>query len=387
MEIIPVANRTSRRRNALLDAADRARSLINDTTPEPDFVDPTTFDPVTRNPQPVQDAIAALGSARTEGNVAASELARQNFNRQVQQLILQNVLGVAGAIGNIGGGQTQTGITQRADQSFATALGLQDQLSRIQQNAAREIPLVQAQTALQQAQLEEDARFANEQAEAQSRRELSNAMLAAEERARREGVDIRTALQQELSNAQRDRQLGISEEQAASARVNAQANLARALRPPASSGSSKNNPKNLSRELFDNVLGGKARAGEARTQIQSLTNPNIANPPSPFEQQAGEVVAREAFEQEQIVSDNLARFSGTLRRVETEDVGVFFSEALQARDPDLLDPIIDELRKRSAANDPVIRKMEAEANQGRQNPMSFEQRLDLIEQRIESGQF
>lgn len=389
MELMPVARRT-RRGNALLDAATRAKERIDQFTPEAEFVDPSMFDPITRNPQPVSDAITSLANARLEGSQAADQLARDTFNQQIQQLMLSQILGVGGAIGNAAtGGNVRTGIDQRVNQALPQALGLQQNLNRQLANTLQQSPIIEGEAAIQVAQQQENARVANAEAQQASRQALSAALIRAEERAVKEGIRIEDAVQQEVGNLQRDRQLGIGETNAAAATSNAVTNRINALKPRAGSGGTGKRPgeRGFARTILDDFRGTRARAQRASGQLESVTNPDVENPPTPFELQAGEVTAKELFEQQQIQDDNLIRFTGAIRQAPTDEVADFLAEGLETGDADMLLPVIDELQLRVSRNDPALKAMEAQLNANAQDgqTVSMTDYLNNLERAARSG--
>jgi hypothetical protein len=222
MELLPTR---TRRQRELLDAARRSAELIDATTPDPDPVDPALFDPVQRNPQVVTDAINALAQSRVEGSRAADRLAQDAFNRQIQQLILSQVLGVGGAIANLNGAGLQTGIDQNIARAQQTALGLQDRLTQQLISGVQDRAQVEGQASLDVARTQEEANIANQLEVQRQRQEFAQALVAAEDRARREGIDVRDALQQEIVNRRQERQLDITAANAAANQARAEASL------------------------------------------------------------------------------------------------------------------------------------------------------------------
>lgn len=341
-------------RNELLE---RARETVVSTTPEPTPVDPSLYTPIQRNPNPVNDAIESLTNARVDALTAADIQRQENFRRQMQQLIAAQFLGAGGALSNaISGGNVQTGIDQRVAQALPMAMGLQDELSRSLIDSSLRRADIQGEAGINIAERNEQARLANEQAIQTQRQAMANAMLAAEERARQTGVDIRTAMQQEMENLFASERIGVSEQQAAAALTNAETNRIQALQPRTQSGGSGRAPRpgetGYLTQVAEDYKATQARLGTTQEQVRRAET----GEGGVFGMATGERAAAESLEQEQLQAEAEVRFIGGLRRASTDEVATILDRALETNDPSLLAPTIDELQVRAMKNpnDPVL---------------------------------
>lgn len=389
MELIPVATRRTRRRNPLDTEAllDRTQRIIDESTPEPDIIDPTLFSPIERNPNRVNDAITALANARVEGSFAADELRQQQFNDQLQQLILSQFLDVGGAIANLGGSQNQVGINERAAQALPTALNLRSALTDQLIRGAEERARLQGEAGVRTAQSSEEARIANEE-DARSQRQLAaEAAIRAQEVARQQGIDFRTALNQVFNQMSQEEQLRQGRDRIDIAEADSITRRIDVLKPSSSrSGTIKRGEKGFIRGLLDDGRGNRAAAQEARTQQNAPPGEGIG---AGVQELTRESAAREALEREQLVAENIAQMRGALVVAPGDEVNEVFAELFEQGDNQFILPVIDELqsRLRKNPNDPDLKRLESTINQGAgpDEAVSLQEFLNEAEIRAEAG--
>ncbi len=349
MERFPVARRSGRQ-NAILDLVNRSREIIDATTPEAEPVDRSLFDPIERNPNIVNEAIASLTQSRVEANSAANELERENFNRQMQGLILQNLLGVGGAIGNLGGSGTVTGIDQNIQNTQQQARSLQDRLTQGLIDRAREDAIVQGEAGVRTATNEEEARLANEQERQAQDQAFAAAVRAERDIARQTGADVREVAQQEIENLNQERRLAREDFDAQTRRITA-------LRPRSTSRSG-------TRRIGDPGFLGE-QVEEFRRQRASRQEAERLN--AETDDPLGELgLAEDAaqFSIEQKAQRESIREAA--RNASQNEITVFLSRGVSEQDTEVVTMMVDELQVRLATtpNDPELKALEARLNEG-----------------------
>lgn len=388
--LVPVSNKNVKGTNPL---AERAKNIVDSTTPEPAFVDPSLYDPVQRNPDSIVSAINALAQSRNEANTAANVLARQNYNDQIQQLILSQLLGVGGAIGNaVTGGNVQTGIDQRVAQSLPTAMNLRNQLTQQEIQAAMSRAETTGQAGLDVAKIQEQYATENQKEEQAQRQLLQSALDKAYERARQTGIDVRQALMDELSVEARNRQLGVAEINAATNVADSEtrrfAALANANNKTGTSGKVYPGDPGYTSKTLQDVLSDQARLEKSKTQMNAILAPGSSNP---YAMEAGGGLQSTLYKNDQNLQDNLAKFRYGLRSDETKAVGGYLAYGIEGRNPVVTQAAVDELQLRLARNpnDPELKSLEQSANAGKgaEEAVSLNDYLTNLEAQIASGQF
>lgn len=380
-----------KRRQREADRLREARDIISATTPEPEAIDPTLFDPIDRNPQVVNDAINALTRSRVEGSLAADRLRNERFQRQMDQLILSQVLGVGGEIANLGGSQNRTGVAENVRAALPTALNLErelvDNLTRgIQQRAE-----VQGQSQLEQAVNTQEARITEAEDRRNQQQKILQLQREARQTARQQGLDERQVFNQLVQREFTEKQLAQGDVRNEIAAENATTARIRALTPSASSNRStgkRPGERGHVGNVLNDILESRAVRDTARKQLQGAVSPSDPNDPTAGSfQLIQDATAKDLQEAEQNTEANKELMVPALRRADMDEVEEVFDFAIQGGDNELLPIVIDELILRATRNpnDPILKEIEANYNDGAQRPLSIIEILTELDKRAASG--